>query len=100
MINDQSFIDKSYELHENHFQAYKAGGERSSRAKTWMNFDTVDFWRHQRMYDSVLPILKVDSKSKWLTVGDGRYGRDAHILKRMGPNISDLATDISDSLLA
>jgi len=66
-------------------------------AKSWLNADTVDSWRHQRMYRSIDPLLSCYPTARWLTIGDGRYGNDAHYIQQKGRNA--LATDISDLLL-
>ncbi len=66
-------------------------------ARSWLNADTVDSWRHQRMYRSIDPLMSCYPRAKWLTVGDGRYGNDAHYIQQRGMNV--LATDISDLLL-
>ncbi|MEZ5593447.1 MAG: class I SAM-dependent methyltransferase [Gammaproteobacteria bacterium] len=71
--------------------------EKAAQAKTWFVKDTVDAWRHLRMYQTIDPILEVDPQSKWLTVGDGRYGKDAKYIIEKGSDA--LATDISEYLL-
>jgi ubiquinone/menaquinone biosynthesis C-methylase UbiE len=49
------------------------------------------------MYEQLGPLIKFYPDAKWLTVGDGKYGRDAQFIQSRG--IEVLATDISDSLL-
>jgi ubiquinone/menaquinone biosynthesis C-methylase UbiE len=78
------FVNLSY---RNHAQSYEPG----SRSE-WMDLSTVDAWRHERMYASLLPLI--ERGERWLTVGDGRYGSDANFLGRQGADV--LATDISD----
>ena len=92
----QSFQEKSYERHSEHFNECCAGGIKEKHAKTWFEKDTVDAWRHQKMYQVLDPILK-DKSSRWLTVGDGRYGKDAKYIIDNG--CKALASDISDVLL-
>jgi ubiquinone/menaquinone biosynthesis C-methylase UbiE len=92
-----NFTKLSYKRNEFHFKAYAKGGEKEGMAKTWLNSETVDSWRHQRMYSSIDPILLCYPEAKWLTVGDGRYGNDAHYIQQKGPKV--LATDISVFLL-
>lgn len=90
---DNPFWQKSYESHLEH--------EKTSyfdKLETWKQFDTIDAWRHKRMYDCLLPVIKTYPDSKWLTVGDGRYGTDANYLIRNNIN-NVLATSISDELL-
>ena len=91
------FTKSSYKRNELHFEAYVRGGPKEKMAKSWLNADTVDSWRHQRMYRSIDPLLLCYPTAKWLTIGDGRYGNDAHYILQKGRNV--LATDISDLLL-
>lgn len=55
--------------------------------------DTVDGWRHRRMYSYLDPILSTSKKADWLTVGDGSYGQEANFLSQNGGTA--LATDLS-----
>lgn len=84
---------KSQEIH--HGSDYVKGVKRT--AKPWLLDGTIDSWRHARMYAFTDPITSVFKKASWLTVGDGKYGRDAHYLEQQEANV--LATDISDVLL-
>src|SRR3984893_12033478 len=93
----KTFQEKSYERHAEHFRDYGPGGAKEDLAKTWFKKDTVDAWRHQRMYRSIDPILVSEPNATWLTVGDGRYGKDATYIRDKGCNV--LASDISDVLL-
>lgn len=87
----------SYKKHELYFEDYTKGGKEEKMARTWLNTNTVDSWRHIRMYNSIDPLLLCYPNATWLTVGDGRYGKDAHYIQQKG--LSVLATDISDALL-
>jgi ubiquinone/menaquinone biosynthesis C-methylase UbiE len=59
--------------------------------------DTLNWWRHQRMYDTINEILDCNQNSFWLTLGDGNYGHGAnHILSKGSKAI---ATDISTDYL-
>ena len=89
----ESFWLKSYRLHEDHEKT-----QTGERVQTWKQLDTVDAWRHQQMYDSVLPLLHEYPVGSWLTVGDGRYGTDANFLLRNNAK-EVLATSISAELL-
>ncbi len=91
------FQEESYRRHAAHFDDCRSGGEQEARARTWFDTDTVDAWRHRRFYETLLPIITTDPSAKWLTIGDGRYGKDAHNIIAMGGDA--LATDISDTLL-
>ena len=93
----RNFEQKSYQQHSRHFKDYAEGGEKEAHARTWFQTDTVDAWRHQRMYAALDPLLGSDSGARWLTVGDGRFGKDANYIEEKGGSV--LATDISDTLL-
>lgn len=84
------FYKKSYHIHANK-------GINSEKYKTWQDEETVDFWRHERMYNLILPLLKYYPNSSWLTIGDGRFGTDAHFIAKFTKNV--LATDINDKHL-
>lgn len=90
-------VKKSYEAHEIHYADFSIGGPKESYARCWLRNDTVDAWRHQRIYRTIDPLLLNYPQSSWLTVGDGKYGRDAHYIQTKGNEV--LATDISDHLL-
>jgi hypothetical protein len=77
MNTTKTLQDKSYKQHSEHYKEFSQNGDKAAHAKTWFEKDTVDAWRHQRMYQVLDPILATESQAKWLTVGDGRYGKDA-----------------------
>lgn len=83
---------KSYELHS---KTYKDIDK--NKAQKWVNEDTVDYWRHNRMYNTLLPILNNYPNANWLTIGDGRYGTEAHYVLKYTSNV--LATDIAEDCL-
>lgn len=83
---------KSYELHSKTYADTDV-----SVAQQWTNEETVDYWRHKRMYDTLLPILNNYKNAKWLTVGDGKYGTDAHYVLKHTPHV--LPTDIAEDCL-
>ena len=91
--NQNPFWLKSYESHVEFEKTPDV-----EKLETWKKFDTIDAWRHSRMYSSLQVLIKTYPTHTWLTVGDGRYGTDANYLMRNG--IKDvLATSISDELL-
>jgi ubiquinone/menaquinone biosynthesis C-methylase UbiE len=92
------FSQYSYQAHEKHGQEYLHDEEKRKLTQTWYEKNTVDYWRHKRMYDCLLPVLETYRSAKWLTVGDGRCGTDANYLKKNGGLA--LATDLSVNLLA
>lgn len=87
-----NFKDKSYEIHSGSYS-----NTDEDKAKQWTDKNTVDYWRHKRMYDTLLPILNNYKNAKWLTVGDGKYGTDANYLLEHTPNV--LPTDIAEDCL-
>ena len=93
----KDFLRFSYQRHENHYLNHAQEGEKEKQAKTWLQEDTVDAWRHLRMYNSLDPLIISYPEATWLTIGDDRYGNDAHYLREKGLRV--LATDISDILL-
>jgi len=97
MNRKNEFHITGYECNEKHFHDHNCGGPKEKIAKTWLEEDTVDAWRHERMYHMINPLLEAYPHASWLTCGDGRYGKDAHYIEKNG--ISVLATDISDTLL-
>jgi SAM-dependent methyltransferase len=93
----KSFLTASYESNAESYRPYARGGVEAEHARTWLESDTVDAWRHARMYAVLDPFLAAAPAAEWLTVGDGRWGNDArYILQRGG---KALATDISGVLL-
>lgn len=86
------FQEISYKKHQDGYQNV----DKETLDK-WAKEDSVDYWRHKRMYDTLLPILNTDKDKKWLTVGDGRYGSDAHYLSKHTSSV--MATDIAETCL-
>jgi len=97
MIQERDFNMLSYQRHENHFHDYARGGPKEAIGQSWLQDDTVDAWRHLRMYRVLDPVLEANPQASWLTCGDGRYGKDANYIQKKGLRV--LATDISDVLL-
>jgi ubiquinone/menaquinone biosynthesis C-methylase UbiE len=95
MSNDHVKYDRT----EDELDACINDPERRHLALTWLDQkNTLDSWRHNRMYSLIEPIVRFDSAATWLTVGDGRFGTDAHALIEMGAeNVH--ASDMSDALL-
>ncbi|WP_430932463.1 class I SAM-dependent methyltransferase [Saccharicrinis sp. 156] len=83
------FKEQSYTAHEQHYQ----GNEKVFRRLE--NKDSIDFWRHERMYKTLAPFI-TDKNDSWLTVGDG-IGTDANWLQDHGLNV--VASDISEVVL-
>lgn len=59
-----------------------------------MNKNSVDYWRHERMYNTLLPLLNSYPNARWLTVGDGNFGKDANYILSKGGDA--MATDLNN----
>ncbi len=88
-MTNTDFKEQSYNAHEQHYKGNKKVFRRLE------NKDSIDSWRHQRMYNTLSPFLD-SKKDKWLTVGDG-VGTDANWLRDQGIDV--VASDISDIIL-
>ena len=88
-----------YDNHENEWEKVLNDDSRKKIAETWLNqTNSMDRWRHDRMYKLMGPLIKYNKNFSWLTVGDGRYGTDANALLKLGAK-NVMCTDISDKLL-
>jgi ubiquinone/menaquinone biosynthesis C-methylase UbiE len=96
-LDSNEFQNVSYKKHEKHYSRYIDGKVQNDCAKMWFDQDTVDAWRHYRMYKTIDPFFAAYPDAAWVTIGDGRYGKDAKYIQEKGCNA--LATDISDILL-
>lgn len=94
-MSDQ--FEKSYSLHEQHFDKYGKGGDREQIARNWFREGTIGYEQAMQRNAVSDPLLQAYPGARWLTVGDGRYGSDAHYLASKGADAT--ATDISDTLL-
>jgi len=87
-----------YDNHEREWQNVLSDPARAKVGDTWFRSDTLDAWRHERMRAPLLPVIAADPEASWLTVGDGRYGTDAHFLLSHGARHVH-CSDISETLL-
>ncbi len=87
------FNDVSYRAHKKHLEKINSSGSDVS-LKRLVKKDSIDYWRHERMYELLRPFI--DTFERWLTVGDG-MGTDANWLQ--GQGVSVVATDLSDDIL-
>lgn len=78
----------SYTSHEKFLDTVEHRLERLEKQ------DSIDYWRHDRMYNLLTPLLS--EEHRWLTVGDG-MGTDANWLYKKGMDV--MASDISDAVL-
>ena len=88
----------SYDNHESVWGEILNEARGRELAGSWLRSDTLDFWRHQKIRSPIEPIAINDKTASWLTVGDGRFGSDAHYLLSLGVQ-SVHSSDISDVLL-
>jgi len=84
--------NKSYQHQIEHLRNYP-----EDRCETMLNHNTINRWRYERLYKCIDPLLKMYSKSEWLTVGDFYYGTDAQYIQSKGHKA--VATDIDDNFL-
>lgn len=73
-------MDFFYDKHDKEYQEYKKDKKKSKVANSWINQQSLDYWRHNRMLEPLRPFIQ--KNEKWLTIGDGRYGSEAAWLKR------------------
>jgi SAM-dependent methyltransferase len=59
--------------------------------------DSIDNWRHTRMLDLTRTIRDAFPGSRWMTIGDSRYGSDAAYLHAHGVEV--IATSLTDERL-
>ena len=85
----------TYDRSENEWQKTLTDENRKKVAKSWLEKGTLDRWRHNRMLECIIPLIK--EQEEWLTVGDGRYGTDANFIISNGGKAH--ASDVSDTLL-
>lgn len=91
------FEKKVHKKHKSHYNEHVSEERYSEEAKKWIDEATVDSWRHERMHRCIDPILEEDKGKKWITIGDGRFGREAKRINNKGGEA--LPTDISTHLL-
>jgi SAM-dependent methyltransferase len=91
------FINKSYEAHEANFTTYTSDAEILQEIKTVFEPQTLDDFRHARFWALADPIIEIFTTHSWLTIGDGRYAKDAVYLKSKGVDV--IASDISTTLV-
>lgn len=96
MPTRDNYHQLNYQDNLKHYRDFVAGGKSEAMARTWLETGTVDAWRHHRMYSALDPLLETE-EGTWLTIGDGRYGKDSKYISDRGGDAT--ATDIDDSLL-
>jgi ubiquinone/menaquinone biosynthesis C-methylase UbiE len=96
MRTKDNYHQLNYQDNLKHYRDFAAGGKSEAMARTWLETGTVDAWRHHRMYRALDPLLETE-QGTWLTIGDGRYGKDSKYISDRGGDAT--ATDLDDSLL-
>lgn len=93
-----SFHSKSYEAQaETYLKLSESQNLDVEKYKEWYKIDTIDIWRHIRMFEPVKIVLKNNPDSNWLTLADGGFGLSAIYIEKEGGKA--LATDIDVNLL-
>lgn len=72
---------------------------REALHESWFQTDTVDYWRHERMYETMRPFALHFKHAAWATIGDGRYGLDAVRLANIFGIQELLPTDIASAMM-
>src|SRR5688572_9098388 len=93
----EEFHKLSYSSHENQYKL--PDNQLNETQQSYFRKDTVDYWRHNRMYNLLTPLLNHHPESSWLTIGDGKFGLDSIKIKHMAPSVKILPTDISEEFL-
>lgn len=78
-----------YDRHGDHWRDVATSGRSGAPSH-------VDDWRHNRMYAALDPFIRPGEN--WLTVGDGRFGRDGRYIMARGAEVH--CSDISEDTLA
>ncbi|MDP3650139.1 MAG: methyltransferase domain-containing protein [Rhodoferax sp.] len=73
--------EQVYQAHVNYDQASLAQADETFNHR--LNSETIDWWRHQRLWEPVFKCLSHTKENSWLTVGD-TYGSDAFQMQREG----------------
>lgn len=87
-----------YDRSQQEWDRILADPDRQRVGQSWLQDDNLGNWRHARIRAPLKAIVANDPSASWLTIGDGRYGTDAHHLISLGAK-SVHCTDISDTLL-
>jgi len=88
-------IDDSYEKHIINEKKISVDKELPH---CYTNPDSIDAWRHNRMRNFILEMIRLYPESKWITLGDGNHASDAYYLEQHGLDVT--ATSISVETLS
>jgi len=67
--------------------------------ESWLSNESLDYWRHSRMFEPIIPLIRDKPGSSWITIGDGRLGLDSIKLKSIESKNYILPTDINIKML-
>ncbi len=81
----------------NQIQSEEKSLKNSEFPSCYINPNSIDHWIHKKMFDTILPLTKYFPKSKWLTIGDGKFASDAFMLNSM--SVEAIASSISNYTL-
>ena len=88
-------MESMVDFKEASYKAHQDGRKFSGKsAELVMDKSTVDYWRHERMYSTLLPLLQHYPGASWITIGDGNFGKDANYLLSQGADAT--ATDLNN----
>lgn len=92
-------MEKIYNNHKKYFNKYIDDKELENFSQLWLDENTIDYWRHNRMgFDISEFLINEDVNNSVLTIGDGKFGLDSIKLKKKGvKNVHP--SDISEVLL-
>jgi ubiquinone/menaquinone biosynthesis C-methylase UbiE len=82
---------------EKSYQRQAADEMQEALPSRFTHPDSIDNWRHTRMLDLTRAIWEAFPGSRWMTVGDGRYGSDAAYLHAHGIDVT--ATSLTEERL-
>ncbi len=84
-------ISDSY---QKHIENEKLLSTEQDLPECFTNPGSISNWRHNRMRNNILPLVKIFPSSKWLTIGDGDYASDAYFLeqKKLDVTASSIST--------
>ena len=73
-----ALLNESYDLHSRDEERFVDEMQLPSR---FAAPELVDCLHHDRMYSTLVPLLRAVPNSEWLTIGDGQFGADASFLQ-------------------
>jgi ubiquinone/menaquinone biosynthesis C-methylase UbiE len=88
---------ESYKLHEENIIKMIGETDFDTLQRLYFEEGFTSSWLVNLLNKNLDPLLESDPGASWLTIGDGRYGSDAHYLIQKGFKV--MATDISDIAL-